>query len=53
MPQILVADVIVATMLQRYEFFLKLPNFLATILQENAKYAIIHLFIYSNTTGRF
>jgi hypothetical protein len=34
MPQILVANVIFATLLQRYEFFLNLPNFLAIIFQK-------------------
>ena len=36
MPQNPLPDVIFATLLQRYEFYLNLPNFLAIIIQKSA-----------------
>ena len=41
MPQILVADVTVATMLQRYKFFLICARKTAIIFQKNAGYKLI------------
>ena len=41
MPQILVANVIVATMLQRYKFFLNCARKTAIIFQKNAGYKLI------------
>jgi hypothetical protein len=41
MPQFLVADVIVATMLQRYKFFLNCARKTAIIFQKNAGYKLI------------
>ena len=51
MPQIFDAFVIFASMMQRYENFSKLPNFLAIIFHKNAK--VTQLLSYSFRTITF
>ena len=52
MPQILDAFVCFASMMQRYEFFSKLPNFLAIIFDFFLG-QVTHLPTYPVMTGRF